>query len=93
MTSAASRPIMRGCFAVSSCFKPWRNRQAAETIEENRSRSAVSAFLVKAACEFETGQSIKIRESLSPRTVKQRNRQRFNAEYQCIVCFTRFETA
>lgn len=60
MTPAASRPMMRGCFAVSSCFKPGRNRQATDTIEENCNRSAVSAFLVNAACEFETDQSIKI---------------------------------
>jgi hypothetical protein len=38
--------MMRGCFAVSSCFKPGRNRQATDTIEENCNRSAVSAFLV-----------------------------------------------
>ena len=35
MTPVASRPMMRGCFAVSSCFKPGRNRQATDNIEEN----------------------------------------------------------
>jgi hypothetical protein len=93
MTPAASRPMVLGCFAVSSCFKLGRNRQVTDIIEENSSCSAVSTFLVNAACEFETGQSIKICEGLSPRNVKQRNRRRFNAEYQGIACFTRFETA
>jgi hypothetical protein len=95
MTPAARRPMMRGCFAVSSCFKPQRNRQATDNIAETARCFAVSAFLGNAACEFLKGSGwrIEIRECLSPRTVKQRNRQHFIAEYQCLVCFTGFETA
>jgi hypothetical protein len=84
------RPMMGGRFAVSSCFKPGRNRQATDNIGETSRCFTVSAFLGSAACEIlmGTGQPIEIRESPSPRTVKQRNRQRFIPEYQCFVCFT-----
>jgi hypothetical protein len=84
------RLMMRGCFAVSSCFKPGRNRQPTYNISETASCFAVSSFLGNAACKIlmGTGQPIKIREGLSPRIVKQRNRQCFIPEYQCFVCFT-----
>ena len=36
---------------------------------------------------------LKIPSGLPLKTVKQRNRQRFTAQYQWLVCFTRFETA
>jgi hypothetical protein len=75
------------------CFKPFqtgRNRQATDSTGENARCFAVSAFFGNAACEIlmATGQPIKTHEGLSPRIVKQRNRQRFMPNYQCIVCFT-----
>jgi hypothetical protein len=84
------RLMVRDCFAVSSCFKRGRNRQATDNIGENARCFAVSAFLGNVACEIlmATGQPIKIHEGLSPRIVEQRNRQRFIPNYQFIVCFT-----
>jgi hypothetical protein len=90
VTPAAGRLMVRGCFAVSSRFRPRRNRQATDSTGENARCFAVSAFFGNAACEIlmATGQPIKTHEGLSPRIVKQRNRQRFMPNYQCIVCFT-----
>jgi hypothetical protein len=87
--------MMRGCFAVSSCFKPQRNRQATNNIAETARCFAVSAFLRNAACEFLMGPGggLKFAGAYSPKTVKQRNRHHFVAEYQCLVCFAAFETA
>jgi hypothetical protein len=86
------RLMMHGCFAVSSCFKLGRNRQATDNICETARCFAVSAFLGIAASEIlmGTGQPIKICGGLSPRTVKQRNRQSFIPEYQYLVCFISF---
>jgi hypothetical protein len=36
---------------------------------------------------------LKIPSGFPLRTVKQRNGQRFTAQYQCLVCFAQFETA
>jgi hypothetical protein len=84
------RRMMRRCFAVSSCFKRGRNRQATDNTSENALCFAVSAFSGSAACEIlmGTGQPIKIHDGLLPEIVKQRNRQHFIPDYQCLGCFT-----
>jgi hypothetical protein len=52
MIPITSRPIVRGCFAVSGCFKSGRNRQGTENHEETARRFTVSVFLVSAAAKF-----------------------------------------
>jgi hypothetical protein len=84
------RLMVRGCFAVSSRFRPRRNRQGTDNIVENARRFTVSALFGNAVCEIlmASGPPIKIREGLSSRIVKQRNRQHFIPDYQCLGCFT-----
>lgn len=43
--------------------------------------------------EWELAADQKIPGPYPSKTVKQRNRQRFTAKYQCLACFNRVETA